>query len=75
MLSCQNKTITYLRTRHGKIIWCQRPIIHIMKIVLRGTTPMLLKEIVSFFVDLIGSEKHTLKEANWVHWGSVLTHL
>jgi len=61
--SSPNKIIAYLRTKHRKITRCQTPIIHAIKIVLRGTQFMVLNETVSFFVDLIEGQGHPLKEA------------
>jgi len=37
---------------------------------LHGTTFMLLNEIVSFFVDLIGGERHKLKEVKSINMSS-----
>jgi len=42
MINGPNKIMTYLRTKPSKITRCQRLIIHAIKIVLRGTTFMLL---------------------------------
>jgi len=63
ILSSQNKIMIYLRTRYGKIIHCQRLIIHAIKIVLCGTTSMMLNEI----IDLIGAERHILKETKSIN--------